>query len=87
MILLTQKVKDGRFIDRKYHSKKPCGYCWMKKHRGYLTVSLLKQHKCLEKKCVYLQKFEQHSYWKQLENEKKKMREKRERERKLYETT
>ena len=83
-ILINARKKDGRFIDRKYHAKQPCGYCWMKKHKGFLTVDLMKKHKCLERKCHYFQKYEQHSYWKQLETEKQKRRERRSRERRLY---
>ena len=62
--------KDRRFIDRKYHTKKPCGYCWMIGHRGYLTVQLMKEHQCLQKRCPHFQLYKEHSYWEQLEREK-----------------
>jgi hypothetical protein len=60
------------------------GYCWCKLHRGYLVVSLLKEHKCIENNCVYFQKFEDAPYWRQKEKEKKTRKEKQ-KERKTIE--
>ena len=38
------------------------GYCYLDKHRGYLTKNLLKSHQCLEKKCTFLKKLRP-EYW------------------------
>lgn len=38
------------------------GYCHNKIHQGYLTSTSLKEHKCLEKRCTFLQKFDC-PYW------------------------
>lgn len=39
------------------------GYCHNPNHRGYLSVNLLKNHKCLEKQCRYLEVHKDHPYW------------------------
>lgn len=61
--------KPKRFIDKKYRTKPPIGYCWCLTHRGYLNPKLLNEHKCLEKKCVFLQKYLEHPFWEMKERE------------------
>lgn len=39
------------------------GYCHNPMHKGYLSVNLLKCHKCLEKQCKYLEVDKKHPYW------------------------
>ena len=56
-------------ISFKRAKKAPCGVCHCKEHEGYLTVSQMKKHECIEKQCWYFQKLE-HSYWVQLERRK-----------------
>ena len=63
-----------RYIDRKYRTKDPIGYCWYYMHRGYLNTKLMREHECLEKECKYLQKYETHPYWEEVEREKEKKR-------------
>ena len=53
-------------ISFKRAKKAPCGVCHCKEHEGYLTVSQMKEHDCISKRCYYFQKLE-HSYWLQLE--------------------
>lgn len=43
----------------------PCGYC--KKHHVSVTVKQMKNRQCLQKGCWYFRKYEQHGYWKMLE--------------------
>lgn len=80
---MSSKITINRpacYIDHVYRSstKKPCGYCWNKIHRGLLSVKLLKKHKCLQKHCEFLQKYEDHEFWinreriQQLRKERKK---------------
>lgn len=57
------KDRDYRFVDRKRHSQRPCGYCYSKAHKGYLTVRLLKEHGCLQKHCNCLQIYPEHPFW------------------------
>ena len=38
------------------------GYCHYYKHRGFMSIKLVKLHKCLEKNCPYLHKYE-HPIW------------------------
>ena len=44
---------------------KAIAYCHSKSHKGKLTHKMLKQHKCLQKQCPMLEKYEDHDYWKQ----------------------
>ena len=39
------------------------GYC--KRHGCYLTCNTLKKHECLGKQCHFLDKKEEHDYWRQ----------------------
>lgn len=39
------------------------GFCHYIIHKGYVTVTLLQKHECLEKKCPYLEKFENYPFW------------------------
>lgn len=56
----------------------PVGWCNHNKHRGKLSVRLMKNHKCLGKKCPYFKKNDKHPYWaeheriKQIRKDKKK---------------
>lgn len=45
----------------------PVGWCTHNKHRGKLSVRLMKQHKCLGKNCPFFKKNEEHQYWKERE--------------------
>ena len=47
------------YIDRRYRKGKPAGYCHCAIHRGYLTVGMIKQHKCKKKKCRWYQEYKQ----------------------------
>ena len=38
-------------------------YCRYRKHLGGLSEKMMKQHKCLEKQCPFLQKYEQKRFW------------------------
>lgn len=38
-------------------------YCHHENHIGYLNENLMKKHKCLEKQCRYLEKYEDKHYW------------------------
>lgn len=43
--------------------EKAIGYC--KRHGCHLTCNTLKRHECLRKQCYFLNKHEEHEYWKQ----------------------
>lgn len=49
---------------------KACGYCYY--HKCALSVKQLKAHKCLQKNCDRLKKYESHEWWKQRERAKAK---------------
>lgn len=38
------------------------GYCFCDTHKGYLSKSLLAEHKCIEKNCSFLEKYEDFPY-------------------------
>lgn len=52
---------DGTF--RKVSIKSIVGYCHCSKHKGYIDAALLESHDCVEKKCVYLERFEDYPFW------------------------
>lgn len=39
------------------------GYCNCDTHKGHVTVKLMEQHDCLNKRCVFLDKFLDYPYW------------------------
>lgn len=54
------------------------GICHNPIHKGYLSVTLLKKHDCINKGCRYLEKFEDYPYWvrqRSIETEKNKRKE------------
>lgn len=51
-------------IDNIPRSYKHCiGYCHNDCHKGFITKKLLDQHKCLEKKCIFMDPIKEHEYW------------------------
>ena len=54
-------------INGEHLSQKPVGFCCYRKHRGYLTLKIMKNHECLKKQCPCLKKCEDHPYWEQRE--------------------
>lgn len=60
---------DGIF--RKVDTNSLVGYCHCSKHKGYVTVNLLKNHDCINKNCFYLEKFEDYPFWIHLMNAQK----------------
>ena len=58
-----------------FDKNRACAYC--KHHHKYLTVKQVRQHECLKKQCFYLQKNENHDWWRQREVIKKKRQEKK----------
>ena len=68
------------YIDRRPHGDKPCGYCHCERHRGFITVKLMRTHKCLEKQCSFLEKYEEHEHWQSLKR-KKELKKERKRKR------
>ena len=47
------------------------GYCWLEKHRGYITKQILEEHRCIEKNCRFFQKYEDAQYWREKEKQRK----------------
>lgn len=54
-------VKEGNVV----------GYCRYHLHPGYLTKSLVKKHKCIEKKCHFLDKSVNPAYWERFQEQQK----------------
>lgn len=54
---------NGWFISDKHK----IGYCCHMKHKGYVSPKILREHGCLEKNCPMLKRFEEKTFWKQLE--------------------
>lgn len=60
------KCIDG--ISRGYN--KCIGFCNNICHKGFVTTKLLKQHKCIERGCIFLDPMRNHWYWIELEKKK-----------------
>ena len=45
--------------------KSTIGYCRYYKHYGALSISMMKKHQCLEKRCPYFEKNLNKGYWEQ----------------------
>lgn len=56
--------------DSHIDKERACGYCYY--HKCHLTVRQLKSHKCLQKNCNRLERYEDHQWWKQRERAKAK---------------
>lgn len=53
-------------IDGSYRSvavKSIVGKCHNDIHKGYLDIELLQQHDCINKKCHFLERFDDYPYW------------------------
>jgi hypothetical protein len=51
-------VRRYSYIDRKPmgNGSRPHGYCWCLAHPGFLSQSLVKEHKCYKKRCTYYER-------------------------------
>lgn len=58
-----------------FDKSRSCAFC--SHHRCHLTVKQLRQHNCLGKQCWYLQKNEQHEWWRQRELTKQRRQERK----------
>lgn len=68
------------YINGSKCNKKNCiGYCHNAIHRGYLSLALMKQHKCIERECKYFKKIKNSYYWMHKEKAKKKFNENKQR--------
>ena len=68
-------IQEFRFADgtwRKIKETKLIGYCHCKHHSGYLNAALLRERDCIAKRCLYLEKYEAHPFWIQLQKENEK---------------
>ena len=63
-------TKVSGLYSSRIEKSKACGWCAY--HRKYLTVKQLKAHKCLQKNCDRLIKYESHEWWRQRERAKAK---------------
>lgn len=55
-----------RLLDGSSHILKDSdvvGFCHSELHKGYITVRLMKNHQCLQKKCSRFEKIESSPYW------------------------
>lgn len=39
------------------------GYCHNEDHKGFITVTIMKEHDCIAKECHYFEKFEDYPFW------------------------
>ena len=62
-------------IDGRKRKRGIIGYCHNLTHLGYVTSKIIEEHKCIEKDCPFLSKYEETSYWRNLENKRRKRKE------------
>jgi hypothetical protein len=73
MSVVSLKKKNYLTIDGKHcEETQRVGYCWLDKHPGYITLPIMREHKCIEKKCTFFQKYSEAPYWKEKEIKRKK---------------
>lgn len=56
-------LEDAKFFDGKKVKKLPVGICKNRIHPGYVSTALMKEHKCIAKKCPYFDRNELHPIW------------------------
>ncbi len=61
--LLKEFKNEPIHFNVKISKRNAVGYCHHKKHIGNLNERMLKEHGCIEKKCPYLEKYEDNKYW------------------------
>ena len=66
------RQKGWKAIDGNSLMSEPVGYCNNFVHRGWISTVLLKGHRCLEKKCPYLDRNLEHPFWIQKAKQKRK---------------
>lgn len=60
-----------RCIDNICRSYINCiGFCNNACHKGFVSIKLLEEHKCREKKCIFLDPIEDHPFWIYIKNKK-----------------
>lgn len=72
-----KKIYEDINIYGDYIASEPVAFCHLYSHRGSLTTSNLKKHKCLSKRCPYLKKNMEHPYWEYRQLKKKESKERR----------
>ena len=68
-----------RLIDGNRAKRPQPGYCMAPYHPGFLTASLMRKKRCIEKDCRYLHKNSEAPYWSQEERRKARARDNRQR--------
>lgn len=59
------KSKLPKYMKGQPTKKSAVAFCHNKVHKGYLTINMVKQHKCQEKQCKYFSKYQDNPYWKE----------------------
>ena len=60
------ELKGAKLVSGDYvyvQRRKLIGFCHCDLHKGYVTKSIYRNHKCGEKQCVFFQKFEDCPFW------------------------
>lgn len=62
----NDELKGAKLVSGDYvyvQRRKLIGFCRCDLHKGYVTKSIYRNHKCGEKQCVFFQKFEDCPFW------------------------
>lgn len=72
-----KRTDNIRYFVNQPGKSKSVAYCHCNAHKGNISVKTLKKHECLRKQCPYLEKYEDHDYWRQRQTLKDKKKEKK----------
>lgn len=70
-------MRTDRNIYNQFISQQPVGFCHCKSHKGALTVQLMKKHCCLSRCCGALQKNDDHPFWRERAEKKKRAKQRK----------
>lgn len=57
------RENEKRWMSNAPNKENAVAFCHSNGHKGYLDENMLKKHKCLEKQCPMLSKYEDRAYW------------------------
>ena len=59
----AKSSRGNTWMNGQSNEQNAIAFCHNPQHVGYLNANIMKAHKCLEKQCKYLNKYEERPYW------------------------
>ena len=60
---INRQPKNVKHMVHQPKKEHAIAYCHHNQHAGYLSSNLIDAHRCLDKQCPYLEKYETKEYW------------------------